>query len=182
MTRQEKQTCQVCGGKKARGAAVCMRCRPRRAPIRTPTVANCLHCGSPLARKRVDGRFTEALGNFIKRRYCDRNCVAKSMVKDVVLRKTYCRRARIYKLSYCERCGTSERKLGIHHIDRDWRNNELSNLQTLCDRCHTTVHHMAGDLTVKKPPSPCEVCGKIIQRRAICDTCRTRIYRARKKG
>ena len=35
----------------------------------------------------------------------------------------------------CVRCGTTA-NLSVHHIDGDWRNNTMSNLVTLCRRCH----------------------------------------------
>jgi hypothetical protein len=45
----------------------------------------------------------------------------------------------------CCHCG-STKKLAVHHIDGNGRgkpnpNNELSNLQTLCNICHSRVHH-----------------------------------------
>lgn len=49
---------------------------------------------------------------------------------------TPCRtKARKNKKSYCEKCGATER-LEIDHIDANRSNNELSNLQTLCNKCH----------------------------------------------
>jgi len=55
----------------------------------------------------------------------------------------------------CERCGADlnslvgSRKTGddarwcVHHIDRDKKNNELSNLQLLCKSCHATLHEFS---------------------------------------
>lgn len=43
------------------------------------------------------------------------------------------------KKSQCELCG-STKYLVVHHIDKDRYNNDLSNLQTLCRKCHTTKH------------------------------------------
>ena len=39
----------------------------------------------------------------------------------------------------CLRCGTTEGLL-VHHIDGDDRDNELSNLATLCKSCHLVLH------------------------------------------
>lgn len=39
----------------------------------------------------------------------------------------------------CAKCGSLERLL-VHHKDHDRRNNELSNLQILCKRCHQEHH------------------------------------------
>lgn len=47
----------------------------------------------------------------------------------------------------CNRCGHdgSESRLGIHHIDRDKRNQDPSNLEVLCHRCHMREHASAGE-------------------------------------
>lgn len=39
----------------------------------------------------------------------------------------------------CQKCGTNK-KLIIHHIDGDARNNGLRNLVTLCPPCHAKLH------------------------------------------
>jgi 5-methylcytosine-specific restriction endonuclease McrA len=47
-----------------------------------------------------------------------------------------CKRIAILnKKDYCEKCGGTE-KLQVDHIDANRSNNELSNLQTLCQDCH----------------------------------------------
>lgn len=43
--------------------------------------------------------------------------------------------ARKLKKDYCENCGDTK-KLEIDHIDGNRSNNELQNLQTLCNECH----------------------------------------------
>jgi len=35
----------------------------------------------------------------------------------------------------CRKCGATD-DLEVHHVDGDWRNNELGNLITLCHDCH----------------------------------------------
>jgi 5-methylcytosine-specific restriction endonuclease McrA len=42
----------------------------------------------------------------------------------------------------CERCGYDEepRILGVHHKDRNRKNNELANLEVLCPMCHSLEH------------------------------------------
>ena len=35
----------------------------------------------------------------------------------------------------CRKCGAAE-ELEVHHVDGDWRNNDLGNLITLCNSCH----------------------------------------------
>ena len=39
----------------------------------------------------------------------------------------------------CERCGETRRSQ-VHHKDRDYMNNELSNLERLCHWCHSKEH------------------------------------------
>ena len=42
----------------------------------------------------------------------------------------------------CQECGHdgSENRLGIHHRDRDKRNQDPANLRVLCHRCHMREH------------------------------------------
>lgn len=55
----------------------------------------------------------------------------------------------------CVSCGERTKRLLVHHLDwqgkrrgvsvKDW-NNTLSNLQTLCDKCHNSLHrHKSKD-------------------------------------
>lgn len=49
-------------------------------------------------------------------------------------------RNRIPKI--CRLCkGTDERVLAVHHIDRNRKNNKVTNLAWLCHNCHFLVHH-----------------------------------------
>jgi 5-methylcytosine-specific restriction endonuclease McrA len=41
--------------------------------------------------------------------------------------------------SLCNRCKSSN-NLGVHHKDRNRSNNEISNLEVLCARCHRIEH------------------------------------------
>ena len=45
-------------------------------------------------------------------------------------------------ISECNRCGYNVfiDILQVHHIDRDRKNNELSNLEVLCPNCHSIEH------------------------------------------
>ena len=47
----------------------------------------------------------------------------------------------------CQRCSYdgSESRLGIHHKDRNKRNQKPSNLEVLCHRCHMQEHAKAGE-------------------------------------
>ena len=44
-----------------------------------------------------------------------------------------------YRKDYCERCDNTLR-LEMHHKDRDQKNNDPSNLETLCKSCHKKEH------------------------------------------
>jgi 5-methylcytosine-specific restriction endonuclease McrA len=48
-----------------------------------------------------------------------------------------------YRDAYkCQRCGASDvERLHSHHIDRDYRNHTLDNLETLCAWCHRDEHN-----------------------------------------
>ena len=79
-----------------------------------------------------------------KRKYCSKTCVNKSTKetfkpKFTTVRKMMLRRDMITK---CERCGFDAipEILGVHHKDRDRKNNELSNLEVLCPNCHSIEH------------------------------------------
>ena len=40
----------------------------------------------------------------------------------------------------CLGCGKKDGKLNVHHIDKNWKNNNLDNLILLCNKCHGKVH------------------------------------------
>lgn len=44
------------------------------------------------------------------------------------------------KKKYCERCKTTEKRLSVHHKDKSHSNNDISNLETLCYKCHNNHH------------------------------------------
>lgn len=45
------------------------------------------------------------------------------------------------RLQKCVRCGIDDvRVLAVHHIDRNRKNNKLSNLLWLCHNCHHLIH------------------------------------------
>lgn len=142
---------------------------------------NCLNCGAELAPKAVNSRKTktESPAVFARRKYCDRACMAAAMVKDpMTLTRSYSNQKLAYKFmkAACEMCGTPD-TLTVHHEDRNWRNNEPSNIRTLCASCHTSHHHSRGDIVQKQEKPPCKHCGKPSYRSGYCNTCRTRIRR-----
>jgi len=54
-------------------------------------------------------------------------------------------KARKHRKSNCEKCGGTE-KLEIDHIDSNRSNNDITNLMTLCQKCHwaKTLEHKEG--------------------------------------
>lgn len=145
-------------------------------PIEKTLTKHCEHCAEPMSRKRFNGRL-EDFTRFSLRKHCDQFCSAEAMKKEDPLREAYAKRARKQSLkSACETCGTTER-LSIHHEDRNWRNNDPSNLKTLCSSCHTSLHHSRGEIRQAQPKPPCVYCGRDGYRAGVCNTCRTQIRR-----
>jgi len=100
---------------------------------------SCERCGTPMRRSRFNGRL-EDLGVFKRRKYCSLSC-ANTRVRPRHW-GTYHWRARQYRKSYCEACGLTE-QLHAHHVDREPKNNEPQNIQTLCAYCHNYLHAVA---------------------------------------
>lgn len=71
------------------------------------------------------------------------------MMKDDPTRSAYLKRIASMRRTSCDRCGAKE-NLQWHHINRDWRDNTPSNLETLCATCHMKDHHEAGDILYPK--------------------------------
>lgn len=43
-------------------------------------------------------------------------------------------------IDYCEKCGSRDKKLEVHHIDKNRKNNNIENLVKLCTDCHSMIH------------------------------------------
>lgn len=95
-------------------------------------------------------------------------------------RQTYRYHARKFIKKNCETCGT-DKKLQVHHKDRDWTNNEPSNLETLCATCHMKWHHEHDHIVTLKEHVPCRVCGKPYElyksREDLCSTHRANLLK-----
>lgn len=132
--------CEVCSKSfehiscRSNSAKYCSRkCYHKAQRLKGSIVCSCKHCGKEFktspSRKRI---------------YCSRECVNKSE-KYVftptfqTVRKAMKRRDMIIK---CERCEYDEMPeiLGVHHKDRNRKNNDLSNLEVLCPNCHSLEH------------------------------------------
>ena len=78
------------------------------------------------------------------RKYCSKACVNKANKSVFKPKFSTVRKAMIARgmLTKCERCGFDAipEILGVHHKDRNRKNNDLSNLEVLCPNCHSTEH------------------------------------------
>lgn len=122
-------------------------------PPKTDPIKYCAYCQKLMNRKRYNGTL-ESNNIFRRRKFCDQTCMAKSYLLDMneLTRSAVQRRIERFKKLTCERCG-GNRRLVVHHVDGNWKNNEPSNFQTLCTRCHTREHAMRGDLNKSKRPT-----------------------------
>lgn len=138
---------------------------------------NCRHCKAPMARKRTTGNRLEDLATFVRRKFCDRKCMAASMegVIKVLNPKNSRRQSGKAVLPKCEWCGV-ETKRHVHHADEDPLNNAASNLRTLCASCHARSHSPNWDRTTGLR-KPCAHCSKDAQRKGLCWTHLTRSRR-----
>jgi 5-methylcytosine-specific restriction endonuclease McrA len=79
------------------------------------------------------------------RKFCSIECVNKpkkeiwnptfqSVRKNMLVRNL---------IKECERCGYNEvaAVLGVHHKDRNRKNNAIENLEVLCPNCHSIEHN-----------------------------------------
>lgn len=131
----------------------------------------CAECGTRMNRKRINGRL-EDLGAFLRRRYCDRICMARAQLSGDPS-STYLKR---FRKDCCEECGSTSR-IGVHHIDGDRTNNSPENLRTLCPTCHTAWHWANGKTPWRRHSATCVVCGKVPAHSGLCATHRTRLRR-----
>ena len=145
-----------------------------RPSLPTPPKA-CQQCGTILQRARMNGRLEDRT-TFLRRRYCGRECMALAMQKPTCNSISHSRmKAARAKAKACAHCGAKER-LHVHHRDENPRNNEPSNLLTLCASCHKKSHspNYTDEGRTRKP---CEHCSRPSVRRGLCATHLTRLKR-----
>lgn len=124
----------------------------------------CEYCGNKMERKRYVKRY-EDYGSFLKRKYCNQECMSKAYMEKEKHGKSkernheYARR--IKPKDKCELCG-SDKNLDIHHKDEDWTNNSIDNLICLCRSCHIKTH---------RPKQICNVdgCNKYVKGYGYCE-------------
>lgn len=143
---------------------------------KTDPVINCAYCGKRMTRKRMGDRL-EDLTAFSKRKYCDRLCMAMGMMQESPSEHALHKRAQSARKDQCQICGATE-ILNVHHIDGNPKNNDQSNLMTLCASCHATFHWRNGKKPHKRQ-SVCKICGRPARK---LDMCQKHYQRFRKYG
>lgn len=138
-------------------------------PARKPTPERyCAYCGKKLERKDYPNSH-ECVPNFLKRKYCSRECMRKAFIKvgesDQNIKSAHATSRKIPfaidgKERKCEICGRSGEcvRIEVHHIDKNWQNNNPDNLQVLCAQCHKKIHNS------ERETPKCKVCGKECKR------------------
>lgn len=99
----------------------------------------CKVCGVMFNRRRMPSGRLEGAAEFQRRSACSLSC---ANTRNEIKQKSYLWRSRKFKRSACEACGET-RRLHVHHCDQNQRNNDPSNLQTLCQYCHDFWHATA---------------------------------------
>src|SRR3990167_4846126 len=110
----------------------------------------CQACAKELRRKRFGDRLEDRTA-LLKRKFCSLSCAGS---KKKVRPNTLMWRARRLRKPNCEACGTTK-KLEVHHVNGNRKNNDESNLQTLCNVCHKflhTIQRWLGMPILKRPP------------------------------
>lgn len=105
----------------------------------------CKKCGKEFHRRRFGERL-EDFTRWNQRKYCSKQC--NYIRPEIKLRSSYHRLAKKFLKSHCEFCETTE-NLEVHHKDRNWKNNEEKNLQTLCHSCHMKWHWQQGHIPIQ---------------------------------
>lgn len=95
----------------------------------------CPVCGNTFNRKRFKSGLEDAT-RYASRKTCSQSC---GNSKDEVTTAGYRSRAAKLRKANCETCGTTH-DLDAHHKDGNIKNNDPSNIQTLCHACHMKLH------------------------------------------
>lgn len=130
---------------------------------------HCAYCGKEMHRVRfVSGRL-EDMATFMRRKYCNRDCMRRAYVKTgqdtgQLYRASH---SSAEKLAYlilgkehrCEKCG-STKSIDVHHIDGNRNNNTPENIMVLCRSCHMKGHNTKG---------VCVICGEPMKGHGYCN-------------
>ena len=143
-------------------------------PQKIDPIKVCASCKAPLIRKRFQNGRLEDRTEFLRRIYCNQECMAiafEGRIKVLTPRNSRRQSAKTVKSS-CEICGRTGR-LHVHHVDGNPMNNESGNLQTLCGSCHH-LSHSPNYMGTPRLPKLCLHCSKPVARKGLCNTHLTR--------
>lgn len=143
--------CTICGisfeiiASRATKAKYCSRTCYYKGQTKKGTIkGTCIRCGK---------EYLTSPSKAVKRKFCSVNCNTKSTYSEWKpsfgsVRNYMKNRDMILK---CQRCDYSEypQILGVHHKDRNRKNNSLDNLEVLCPNCHSLehTHHVCHGFT-----------------------------------
>lgn len=118
----------------------------------------CAYCGKKMERKMLPNGERECIPLFLRRKYCDRECMRKAYVKKDASEQSWSEahgsaRKIVYLIEnrekVCEICGSTV-NVDIHHKDGNHQNNDSENLMLVCRSCHNKLH---------RQKSVCKICG-----------------------
>jgi hypothetical protein len=132
-----------------------------------------------MSRKTINGTL-EDYQAFVRRLFCNRICWKEHKALNYKSATSSRIRAHKFIKSNCERCGI-DKNLDVHHIDHNPLNNDLDNLKTLCDSCHTKTHWEEGKQSAGiNYIGPCSICG--LETRTHAGLCAKHYSRYKKYG
>ena len=148
-----KSVCPVCSGSMSPRALACRQCRPpyeRTEAHRQEMSAALSGIPKPTLRGRLRPQHSAAMIDWWtperreekRLKMLQRNPNARYHGLSAKAAARLVRSAGV-----CHRCGHdgSESRLGVHHIDRDKRNQAPENIEVLCHRCHMNEHAEAAE-------------------------------------
>lgn len=132
--------CATCGmpfdfiSSRSNRAKYCSRaCYYKAMHTKGSVTCRCKHCGKIFLASPSERRV-----------YCSRACVNKVRMSRWVPHKSTLRKGLMKRGAFteCGRCGWAKLPslLGVHHKDRDHKNNRPENIEILCPNCHSEEH------------------------------------------
>ena len=129
-----------CEGSRTSARYCSRKCMATAQAAKPKPLQECCGCKTPFLPKRTNSK------------YCCRSCAPRarktnSQASGVFSNYKAAKAFLIMGCAGCAECGWNK-ELGVlelHHIDRNTRNNHLSNLRILCPNCHSVEHFLAKD-------------------------------------